>query len=100
MLGESHAHGCDVQDVSLRRLCASAAKSKAAMCEHTPPNPAIHVQWEHMIVPHLSAATQDFNGGAVTDCERLTFAVAIIFPWSSPTGCTEISPNQQASRYL
>ena len=51
-----------------------------ASCEHASPRPAIHVQCEHMIVPHFSAATQDFNGGAVTDCECLTFAVMIIFP--------------------
>ena len=52
------------------------AKSKAAMLEHASPRPAIHVQWEQIIVPHLSAAIQGLSGVADTDCECLTLALS------------------------
>ena len=32
------------KDISLRQLCASTAKSKAAICEHASPSSTIHVQ--------------------------------------------------------
>ena len=89
-------------DVSNRGIVGAAARSKAAaICEHASHSPAMHVQWEHVIVPHPSAATQGFSDGAVTDCECLTLAVKIFFPFLPQlTGYTVTPPTQPASKYL
>ena len=57
------------------------------------PQIAVQVQWQHMTVPHISAATQGFNGDAVTDWECVTLATYFHHPLSHNLQ-THHPPNQ------
>ena len=58
-------------------VLASAVKRTAATCEHTSPNPAMHVQWADRILPFCLIITQTFKDGNERLCECLIEAVNI-----------------------
>ena len=55
-------------------VLASAANNNAAICEHTSPMPAIHVQWANKTSPFCLVATHTLRGAADSLCECLTKA--------------------------
>ena len=66
----------DVQEVSLLNLVWASLGEQVAMWEHASPNPAMHVQWAHIItVPLFSAATHGISGVDKNACECLTLPV-------------------------
>ena len=60
----------------LIRVLASAANMRAEIWEHASPNPAMHVQCAHRILPLFSAAIQGCSGVAVSLWECLTVAMS------------------------
>ena len=67
-----------MQDVLFNKLVlASAANSRAAMCEQASPSPAIQLQCAHTIVPTISAATHGLRGGAEGCCEYVQSTLSI-----------------------
>ena len=61
-------------------VLTSAVKRTAATCEHTSPNPAMHVQWADRILPFCIIITQTFKDGNERLCECLIEAVNIYIP--------------------